>query len=504
MLRSTTLGNMFNKIFLIEDDPSHALLIKRALREEDSEIIHFSSVSEALVGIKNQVELNSVVISDLQLPDSDGISHIGKVVEAAGQAPVIVLTSSTSLKDAIDALRQGAKDFLVKDFNADFHNLLRLALTRLYAASELDKERRALLADLSVLRLAIESSTEGLAVASVDGEVRYCNQGYKHIAELCEGSNHYLYELCGKATIKHESLTESIRESCSTLSGGGGVWTTEFTLTGGDRAFELTLLSIDREGQKTIVAWVRDKTDQKRREKFQRELLSTTTHDLKGPLGAIRVSTELLQGQLEPESKASQLVIRIASAVQNCINLIDEFLSARRIQEGSLRLKPAEHDLVALGQDVAQEFMPIATARKITLKVEPAVPTILLQIDEMGIRRVMGNLISNALKFTPAGGAVTVIFKQEGNDGVFSVVDTGSGMEPTDVQRLFGRFSRLDRHSQVEGSGLGLFVVRSIVHAHGGTIQVTSQVGLGSRFEVKLPAHPPVNVRGELECLEFA
>lgn len=494
---------MFNKIFLIEDDPSHALLIKRALREEDSEIIHFSSVAEALVGIKNNTELDSVIISDLQLPDSDGISHIGKIVEAAGQAPVIVLTSSTSLKDAIEALRQGAKDFLVKDFNADFHNLLRLALTRQFAASELDKERRALLRDLSVLRLAIESSTEGLAVAAMDGEIRYCNEGYKHIAELCHGSCDSLYQLFGNATDKYESLTEAIKQSSSTLS-GGGVWTTEFSISASDRAFELTLLSIDQDNLKTLVAWVRDKTDQKRREKFQRELLSTTTHDLKGPLGAIRVSTELLQAQLDPEGKPSQLVIRIASAVQNCINLIDEFLSARRIQEGSLRLKPSEKDLVAIAQDVAQEFMPIATSRKINLKVEPSSNEVKLLIDEMGIRRVMGNLISNALKFTPSGGSVTITVKQDGGDGVFSVADTGSGMEPSEVQRLFGRFSRLDRHSQVEGSGLGLFVVRSIVHAHGGTIQVTSQVQSGSRFDVKLPAHPPVNVRGELECLDFA
>ena len=494
---------MFQKIFLIEDDPSHALLIKRALREEGGEIIHFSTVAEALEGIKKHVILDSIIISDLQLPDSDGISHVGRVVEAAGLAPVIVLTSSTSLKDAIEALRQGAKDFLVKDFNADFHNLLRLALARQFTASELDKERRALIRDLGVLRLAIDSSAEGLAVAAADGEVRYCNEGFRSIGVLCGGSTNTLHGLFGKSVAKNEVLIESVRDHCNSLS-AGGVWTTEFSLTESDRAFELSLLAVDAEGQKTFVAWVRDRTDQKRRERFQRELLSTTTHDLKGPLGAIRVSTELLQGQLEPDSKPAQLVIRIASAVQNCINLIEEFLSARRIQEGSLRLKPSPRDLVALAQDVVQEFMPIATSRKINLSFQSGVATVQLQIDEMGIRRVMGNLISNALKFTPSGGSVTVTVRSEGTDGVFSVADTGSGMEPSDVQRLFGRFSRLDQHSQVEGSGLGLFVVRSIVHAHGGTIQVTSQVQLGSKFEVKLPAQPPVNARGELECLDFA
>ncbi len=470
---------MFKKIYLLEDDPAHALLIKRALKEEEANVIHVERVEEAKKLLAGEVSLDCVLISDLQLPDSDGISHIGVLAAVSPTIPVIVLTSSTALSDAVGALRQGAKDFLVKDFNQDFSNLLKLALARQYALSELDRERRELLRDLNLLKVSIESSVDGLAVLTPAGDIKYGNQGFISFTKLLDSDFR---------SVLLERLPKDHAQD-------GGVISFEISIK--ERAFEVSITGVAG----SLVAWVRDRTDQKRRERFQRELLSTTTHDLKGPLGAIRVSTELLQGMLSKEEKPYQLVIRIASAVQNCINLIDEFLSARRIQEGSLRLKPTKKKLGAILTSVVDEFMPIATSRKLSLEVEPSEAEIMC--DEMGIRRVIGNLLSNALKFTPAGGRVVVRSRKQ-QDGVeVEVEDSGHGMEPSEVQSLFERFSRLERHSEVEGSGLGLFVVRSIVQAHGGTIQVASRVNSGTRFTVSLPASPPVNARGELECIDF-
>jgi signal transduction histidine kinase len=466
---------MFKKIYLLEDDPAHALLIKRALKGEEVEVVHVTTVEDAKKLLTNEGSLDSVLISDLQLPDSDGISHIGTLSALAPNIPVIVLTSSTALSDAVGALRNGAKDFLVKDFNQDFSNLLKLALARQYALSELDRERRELLRDLNLLKVAIESSADGLAVLTHSCEVRYSNQGFISFINIVG--------LDPKDLLVDKKPHD------------GGVVSFEFS--SGERSFEVSVTGVSN----ALVVWVRDRTDQKRRERFQRELLSTTTHDLKGPLGAIRVSAEMLQGILPKDEKPYQLVIRMASAVQNCINLIDEFLSARRIQEGSLRLKPTKTKVSNIVTSVIDEFMPIATSRKIELRSEGVAGEI--SCDEMGIRRVLGNLLSNALKFTPSGGRVVVRSRNVQGGVELEVEDSGHGMEPSEVQGLFERFSRLERHSEIEGSGLGLFVVRSIVQAHGGTIQVASRVNSGSRFTVTLPVLPTVNARGELECIDF-
>ena len=128
----------------------------------------------------------------------------------------------------------------------------------------------------------------------------------------------------------------------------------------------------------------------------------------------------------------------------------------------------------------------------------------MISVDRMGFLRVLGNLVTNALKFTPSGGHVGVVASLHGSDLQLGVSDTGSGMEPAEVQRVFERFSRLERHREVEGSGLGLFVVKSIVSAHGGEIAVTSKVGEGTSIVITWPEAPPVNERGELISLDLA
>jgi signal transduction histidine kinase len=124
--------------------------------------------------------------------------------------------------------------------------------------------------------------------------------------------------------------------------------------------------------------------------------------------------------------------------------------------------------------------------------------------DKIGVARVLGNLLSNAFKFTRKGGRVTVRLSFVHDELHLEVEDTGSGIEPSDVQKIFERFSRLDQHNEIAGTGLGLFVVKSIVNAHGGKIDVTSKPGEGTKFDIALPARPPVNERGELISLDFA
>jgi signal transduction histidine kinase len=117
---------------------------------------------------------------------------------------------------------------------------------------------------------------------------------------------------------------------------------------------------------------------------------------------------------------------------------------------------------------------------------------------------VLFNLVSNAIKFTPKGGRVEVGLARACGGIVLRVSDSGSGMEPSDAQRLFSRYTRLAQHAGVSGTGLGLFIVKCIVSAHGGAIDVTSALGHGTTFEVFLPDAPPIDERGEVLCLDFA
>lgn len=125
-------------------------------------------------------------------------------------------------------------------------------------------------------------------------------------------------------------------------------------------------------------------------------------------------------------------------------------------------------------------------------------------VDSLGFERVLSNLISNGVKFSPKGASVFVAVKRDSTGVTLTVRDVGAGMEPSDAQRLFSRYGRLESHSQVSGTGLGLFIVKCIVSAHGGSIDVTSALGKGTTFNVYFPDRPPINDRGEVLCLDFA
>jgi signal transduction histidine kinase len=117
--------------------------------------------------------------------------------------------------------------------------------------------------------------------------------------------------------------------------------------------------------------------------------------------------------------------------------------------------------------------------------------------------RVLGNLLSNAVKFTDKRGSVTLVVMPKDTTYTIRITDTGAGMEPQEARKLFERFSRLKRHEDIEGTGLGLYIVKAIVEAHGGIISVASALGVGTTFELLLPMDPPVNAQGELMLLDF-
>lgn len=502
-----TSSTLFNSVLLVEDDSAHALLIKRALKGFVQELRVANSVAEGEALLREWKP--DLIISDLNLPDSKGMAHVEKLKIASADSPIIVLTSSNSISDAVKAMQLGARDFLVKNFDNNFHEILGLALSRLCTNLLMEEERRRLERETAALRRAIESSNDGLAVVTMSGQVLYCNSGFSNIVEQCAGDASNILQAFSPKVKDAGHLCSEIESHLKSLS-AGGVWSSEFSLLNNkDAAFGLSLSILDPQTESTATAqaaaviWIRDVSEQKRRERFQREILSATTHDLKGPLGTISLCAEMLQETLKGEGKAFELSLRVASSSKGALNLIDEFLSARRIQEGTFILKPAEVELNELVTSTTQEYSAMARAKNIELVLEVPNQTAIVKVDRLGLVRVIGNLLSNAIKFTPKGGKISVGVKIDAHDYQIAVEDTGSGMEPASVHKLFERYSRLSEHRGIEGTGLGLFVVKSIVTAHNGKIQVASKVGQGSRFTVVMPVDPPVNERGEVVSLDF-
>ncbi|MHB0857810.1 MAG: sensor histidine kinase [Anaerolineae bacterium] len=225
-----------------------------------------------------------------------------------------------------------------------------------------------------------------------------------------------------------------------------------------------------------------------RDEELRRTMVADVAHELRTPLAVIRGHVEALQDgvfdlsieNLDPIHHQAVLLGR----------LVDDLRDLALAEAGQLPLEYAEISLDDLVRRTMAGFLPRARQKQVALESDLADANVLVKADAQRLEQVLGNLLDNALRHTPAGGIVRVSVRGEGNRVALEVTDTGAGIAPKDRARVFDRFYRADKaRSRAEGgSGLGLSIAKRLVEAHGGTIAVESTPGAGSTFTVLLPS----------------
>ncbi|MGZ8394139.1 MAG: ATP-binding protein [Nitrospira sp.] len=230
-----------------------------------------------------------------------------------------------------------------------------------------------------------------------------------------------------------------------------------------------------------------------REELSDRELaVGTMCHDLKNHTVTILIGFQLLRKLLAKDTWDRAEVIRRLSALEDTTafmgRMIDSMLDLERFAHGKVTLNLEPTDLCGLVQDTAKLFSPVAINKSCLLLTELGPEPRWVSGDHDRLLQVMANLVGNALKFTPSGGTISLAAMQDRTGVTVSVTDTGPGIAEQDRPKLFRQFSQLN-HAE-GGLGLGLYIAKSIVEAHGGTIWVDSTVGQGSSFRFTLPLAP--------------
>lgn len=224
---------------------------------------------------------------------------------------------------------------------------------------------------------------------------------------------------------------------------------------------------------------------------LRRELVAWTTHDLQTPLAAIRVQIEALADGVVDDPETKQRYLRTTQRqVHDLSMLIDDLFQVAQLDAGGLVPQIATCSLSDLISDTLESFSALARERAVSLAGSAASDVDPVTLDSLRIGRVLNNLIGNAMRHTPAGGAVAVSAWRAGPEVHLTVSDTGEGISPDDLPFIFERFYRGEksRNRGSGGSGLGLAIARGIVQAHGGDISAESQPGVGTTFHVRLPA----------------
>ena len=225
-------------------------------------------------------------------------------------------------------------------------------------------------------------------------------------------------------------------------------------------------------------------------DKMKSAFVSQASHDLRTPLTAIKSSMDnILRGVGgNPNEKHQKLIDRALRSVERLTHLINDVLDINRIESGRMVLEKSDIHFEALVKNVIQENQPAVEQKKISLKADGLNGPYPINVDAGKIERIVGELISNAIKYTPEGGNVEVNLRKEDNHVVLSVIDSGIGMTKEECEKIWERFYRtMASQKFAKGSGLGLSIAKELVEMHNGSLTVESEQGFGSTFTMMLP-----------------
>ena len=223
------------------------------------------------------------------------------------------------------------------------------------------------------------------------------------------------------------------------------------------------------------------------RETLKMSLVTALAHDIKNPLGIIMGYAELKLEEAPEDNPDREVWRRVRDGSRRIVNLVTGFLEASRAETGKMSVQqmPVQVNRLLVEAARSQESDVHRKGVKLELNLDEELPEV--QGDELQLDRVFWNLIGNAIKFTRNGGTITVSSKLDNGSVCVAVKDTGVGISQAELPLLFSQFRRLKGSERIEGTGLGLFIVKTIIEAHKGTVRAESQEGEGSTFMVYLP-----------------
>jgi signal transduction histidine kinase len=237
-----------------------------------------------------------------------------------------------------------------------------------------------------------------------------------------------------------------------------------------------------------------DQTQAKEVSRLKDEFVGLISHELRTPLSSVLGYLELIRDDTEHPLSDEQLqYLGVAERNANrLLRLVGDLLFTAQVESGRFPLEMSEVDLALIVRGAVETAQPTASTAGVDIgaaTVDAAAPPVLVRGDPLRIGQAIDNLVSNAVKFTPRGGRVSVTLSADAGEATVTVLDTGVGIPADELELLFGRFFRASTATRnaVPGVGLGLAITKAIVTAHGGRVDVESEVGVGTAFRLVLP-----------------
>ncbi len=359
--------------------------------------------------------------------------------------------------------------------------------------------------NLKKFELAVEGASDQIVITDTEGIALYINKATERITGFSQkdimGRKVGTAELWGGNMKKefYEKMWDTIKRKKKVFVGE-----INNTRKNGKKYVASVSVSpiLDKDNDVLFFVGIeRDITKEKEIDKAKTEFVSLASHQLRTPLSAISWFTEMLiagdAGKLNKEQK--KYLQEIYNGNRNMVELVNALLNVSRIELGTFTVEPEKASVVDLVKDVIKLQKHQMDAKKIAIKEEYQSNLPDINIDKKLTTMIFQNLISNAIKYTPEKGKITVTAKKDSSNLVVSVADTGMGIPEDQKDKIFTKLFRADnvRKTSTEGTGLGLYIVKSILKSTGGEVSFTSKEGKGTTFVVKIPLKGMKSKKGE-------
>jgi two-component system sensor histidine kinase/response regulator len=440
-MNSQARQNHNTDILIAEDSPTQAEQLRYLLHENGYRVTVARNGKEALAAARQHTP--SLVVSDIVMPEMDGYAFCREIKSepALKNIPVILLTSLASPVDIIRGLECGADNFIPKPYDEDY---LLSHVQNTLINFELRKSQKT----------------------QMGVEIVFANEKYFITSERQQILD-LLLSTYETAVQKNQQLTESQSELKKLNE-------------------QLDQKIVELEAQNRRVQDVN---------RLKSEFLANMSHELRTPLNAIIGFAQLMHdGKVGAVSAQHQEYLGdILGSARHLLQLINDVLDLSKVEAGKLEFNPEPVNLKRIISEVRQVLQALSANKRLTIEIEVSAVVEQLVIDPAKLKQVLYNYLSNAIKFTPEEGQITVRAIQEDSENFrLEVEDTGIGIPPDEFGKLFVEFQQLESGTtkKHQGTGLGLALTRKIVEAQGGRVGVESVQGRGSVFYAVLPGRP--------------
>ena len=481
------------RILIVDDEKVIRDGVERALTGVGYSVAKADSGERGLEMIK--AESFEIVLLDLMMPGIDGFTVLDWIKENRPLVEVIVITGFATVSKAVTAMRQGAFDFVGKPFTPEYIRIvvakavdkLRLEAETAQLREERTLSLEAINKEQSRLKTVFGCMVEAVIITDREGVVVHHNPAAISILEIQTDP------VVGKplsASIRDTAAVEMIFEAIDKAM----VVTREFPPGSISRRFLRAHCSpVVVNGGRILgsVTVFEDISTHKEIDRMKSDFVAMVAHELKSPLASIEQMIYALQVgcQYEAMHSCNTLHNRMIVRTRDLLQLIENLLNLSKLESGTVvfRLEPIRgHEILA---DIVDIVTPQAEGKRLSIVYSPCPEDWWFNVDYDHIRSAFLNIVSNAIKYTPEGGTIEIATSLAGGLANLVVKDSGIGISNEDLLHIFDRFYRVKgkatRH--ITGSGLGLSLVKKVVEAHKGYIDVQSDLGAGTSFTLRFP-----------------